>query len=273
LIVEGTGSVEWTEAGTKTVRRFTGEERYVNYETYLFGEKDNSDSLEVPVGIHTYKFRCQLPPNAPYTVDGKFGNVRYKVDTKLDISWSLCDLHTKIPFTVARTEDLNIYPDLKVPREIEKEKKFCWPICKSSPLKIKIRLPKSGYAVGENIQIFIDYENLSNYSVVNTAISLIMKEKFVCSDPVTKDKVMKSAVVETFADGVKSNCEANIEHFLQIPQTLMTSNRHICEVYQISYELKITILTNGLTSSPVLKIPITIGSIAIRDIPSISINC
>lgn len=264
--IEGASTCEWTEPGTKSVRRFLGEEKYINFEKYLIGDKD-SESVEVPIGIHSYKFRFQLPAALPYSVEGEFGHIRYKIEAKLDISWSLCDLHAKTPFTIARNEDLNLFPELRIAQEIEEVKKFCWGLCDSKPLSVKIRLSKSGFALGENIRMLIEYNNMSNHNVENTIISLSKKEKYICSDPVKKDRVCKTKIVETTADGVRGNSEAKIEHLLQIPQTLMTSNRRYSQVYQIMYELKFIVVTDGCSSSPILKMPITIGSIAIRDVP------
>lgn len=269
--MEGKSAVEWTESAGKSSRTFRGEEKHFYIVTYLFGQKDD-EPMEVPVGIHTYKFNCPLPPELPYSVEGEFGHIRYKVDAMLDIQWSLLDLHAKVPFTVSRLEDLNVFPELKLAQEVEENKKFCWGICDSNPLLIKIRLPKSGYALGENIVMTFEYNNMSKHSVDRTAIVLIQKEKFICTDPVRKDRSKKTQVVATAAKGVGKNSSVKFEHALEIPQILMITNRRYSQVFQITYELKITVVTDGCSSSPVLKIPVTIGSVSIRDIPSISIN-
>ncbi|CAG9805533.1 unnamed protein product [Chironomus riparius] len=271
LTVEGKSVSEWTESVGKTTRTFQGEQKHLDVVTYLFGEIDG-DSAEVPAGIHTYKFSCRLPPNLPYSVDGEHGHIRYKVDACLDIPWTICDLHAKLPFTVARREDLNLFPELRMAQEVEEIKKFCWGICDKNPLQIKIRLPKSGFALGENVHITIEYNNMSSHCVDRTEIALWRKEKFVCSDPVKKDRVNKTKITETTADGVSKNSEAKIYHVLQIPQILTITNRLYTQVFQISYELKINVLTDGCSPSPSLKMPITIGNIPIRDVPSISIN-
>lgn len=271
LTVEGKSNTEWTEPVGKTTRTFLGEQKHLESVTYLFGQEDG-ETIEVPAGIHSYKFSCRLPPNIPYSVDGEHGHIRYKIEAKLDIPWTICDLHTKLPFTVTRREDLNLFPELRIAQEVEEIKKFCWGICDKNPLIIKLRLPKSGYALGENVHITIEYSNKSSHCVERTEIALWRKEKFVCSDPVKKDRVNKTKITETTADGVSKNSDAKIVHILQIPQVLMITNRRYTQVFQISYELKINVVTDGCTSSPTLKLPITIGHIAIRDVPSISIN-
>lgn len=272
LLVEGKAISEWVEPAGKTNRTFRGEDRYVNYTTYLFGDKDG-ELLEIQAGSYAYKFACHLPPNIPYSVDGEFGSIKYKIDAKLDIPWSICDVQDKLNFTVARNDDLNLIPELKLPQEVEEIKKFGWGFCGSSkPLIVKVHMRKSGYALGENVYMTLKYLNESNHSVNHTMVTLLKKEKFISSDPVTKDKVKKSKVIDSLAEGVKKNSEVKIEHFFQIPRDIMTTNRKYCEVYQISYEIKIVASTSGCSSSIVLKLPITIGNVCVHEVPSININ-
>lgn len=271
LTVEGKSVSEWTEPVGKTTRTFLGEQKHLDIVTYLFGQEDG-EAIEVPVGIHSYKFSCRLPQNLPYSVDGEHGHIRYRIEAQLDIPWTICDLNMILPFTVVRREDLNLFPELRIAQEVEEIKKFCWGICDKNPLLIKVRVPKSGYAVGENIHITIEYDNMSSHCVERTEIVLWRKEKFVCSDPVKKDRVNKTKIIETTADGVSRSSNAKIHHVLQVPQILTVTNRRYTQVFQISYELKVTVVTDGCTSSPSIKLPITIGNVAIRDVPSISIN-
>lgn len=271
LLVEGKAVSEWTEPAGKSNRTFRGEERYINYSTYLFGDKDG-EQLEIQVGSYAYKFACHLPPNIPYSVDADFGNIKYKIDAKLDIPWTLCDLQEKLPFTIVRNDDLNLIPELKLAQEVEDVKKFCWGICGSNPLIVRVRIPKSGYALGENVNMIIKYRNDSNHIVEHTMVTLVKKEKFVSSDPVTKDRIKKTKVIDSCAEGVSKNSEIKIDHYLQIPQDILTTNRKYSQVYQISYEIKIVVATAGCSSSPVLKIPVTIGNVGVREVPSININ-
>jgi hypothetical protein len=218
------------------------------------------------------QFSYHLPSDLPYSVEGEFGNIRYKIEATLDIPWSLIDIDDKMTFVVARHDDLNHFPDLRLAQEVEEIKKFCWGICDSNPLLIKVRLPKTGYALGENIILTIEYNNMSKHNVERTEITLSRKDKFICSDPVKKDRSTKTRITATPAKGISRNSAIKFEHALEIPQILMTSNRRYSEVFQITYELKILVVTDGCSSSPVLKMPITIGTVGMRDVPSISIN-
>ena len=134
LIIEGEAVCKWTESsGTGSNRRTTtyyGEEKYVNSVSYLFGSKDG-EPTEVLQGIQTYNFECLLPEPIPYSVEGKHGHVRYKVDVNLDIPWAF-DIHEVQPFTVVRCEDLNVWLSdyLWQPQSVEEKKVFCCWFCR-----------------------------------------------------------------------------------------------------------------------------------------------
>lgn len=267
MIVEGEAACKWTESsGTGNNRRSTvyhGEEKYLNSVTYLFGSKDG-ENMEVVAGIHTYNFTCLLPVPIPYSLEGKHGHVRYKVDVNLDIPWAF-DLTAEKPFTVVRHEDLNVYPELRMPIEFEEITAFCCWCCKSDPLIIKICIPKTGFALGEKIPLKVELVNKSSMDVTHTTFTLKRVEKFNSRSPFEKTKVIKEEVVEKKSKGVKGGDTATFEEFVEIPQILSTSNDKLCKVFQVTYELKFKIEADGMSVSPDANIPITIGSVALQN--------
>lgn len=263
LIVEGEAGCKWTESAGNNRRATTyhGEEKYLESVTYLFGSKD-SDNMEVQAGIHTYNFVCQLPMPIPHSAEGEYGYVRYKVNVNLDISWGF-DLQAEKVFTVVRREDLNLFPELRLPCELEEIKTFCCWFCKSEPLLVKVRLPKTGFALGEKIPISVEMINKSNTNVSHTTYSLKRVDTFTSESPSEKQRVVKQEIVDTRSDGVKAGETVNIEEFVEIPQVLVISNHRYCKVFRITYELKITAETEGVSVSPEIHIPITIGIVGL----------
>lgn len=266
LIVEGEAACKWTESsGSGNNRRSTtyhGEQKYLNSITYLFGSKD-CEIMEVPEGIHTYNFVCQLPTPIPYSVEGKFGHVRYKVDANLDIPWAF-DLQSERGFTVVRHEDLNIFPELRLPIEVEEIKVFCCLFCKSDPLIVKVRLPRTGFGLGEKIPVCVELINNSNKDVEKTTFSLKRVDRFHSTSPFDKTKETKEEVAESRGRGAKKGETVTFEELVEIPHTLMINNNKYCNVFQITYELKVTAETEGISVSPELYMPVTIGSVALR---------
>lgn len=265
MIVEGEAACTWTESSTGNNRKSTvyhGEEKYLNSITYLFGSKEG-ENMEVMAGIHTYNFVCQLPVPIPYSVEGKHGSVRYKVSANLDIPWAF-DLEAEKPFVVVRYEDLNYFPELRLPVEVEEIKTFCCWCCKSDPLILKVRLPKTGFALGEKIPMKVELINKSSTDVTHTTFTLKRVEKFNSISPFEKTKIVKEEVAETRSGGVKGGETTSFEEFIEIPQVLMISNDKYCKVFQVTYELKFTAETDGMTASPDVYIPITIGSLGLQ---------
>lgn len=264
--MEGEAACKWTESsGSGNTRRamdYTGEEKYLNSLTYLFGSKDG-ETVEIPVGVHNYKFSCKLPPTVPYTCDGEHGHIRYKVDANVDIPWGF-DLEAEKAFTVCRREDLTAFPDLRLSCEFEEIQTFCCWFCESDPLILKVRLPKTGFALGEKISVHVEMCNKSTKDVEKTIFTLKRVDTYN-SQNIVKTKVCKEEIVENSSVGVKAGETISFDHSIEIPQALMLTNKHCCNVYQISYELKVTAETKGISVSPEIHIPITLGTVGFPD--------
>lgn len=263
LNVDGEAVCEWSEShgNQRSTTNFRGEEKHLELVTYLMGSKD-SEAAEVRAGIYTYKFECLLPENVPYSVEGKHGHIRYKVAANLDIPWAF-DLQEEKPFSVVRNEVLNS-EILRSPCEFEEIKVFCCWFCKSQPLVLKVRLPKTGFGLGEKVPIFVEMVNNSSTNVSRTNFSLKRIEQFNSHSPTVKEKIVKETVVEKSSEGVKAGQTAKLEEFLEIPQVLTTSNDSHCKVFQIKYEIKFSADTEGLLNvAPEIQMPITIGTVGV----------
>lgn len=266
--MDGEAACKWTESsGSGSSRRVTtylAEQHFLNSITYLFGSKD-CENTEVPIGVHTYNFACHLPEAIPYSVEGKHGHVRYKVDVNLDIPWAF-DLQTELAFNVVRYEDLNNFPELRLPCEFEEIKTFCCLFCKSDPLIIKVRLPRTGFATGEKIPVGVELINKSSTEVSHTIFTLKRVDRFKSESPFEQTKEIKEEVLEVRGKGAKGGETVNFEQHVEIPSMLMISNNRYCKPYTITYELRLTAVTEGLMSVlPEIYIPITIGSVALTE--------
>lgn len=142
----------------------------MNTKTYLFGSK-GGDNIEVSSGTHRYDFACSLPIQLPASFEASHGHIRYNVEAVLDIPWRF-DKESKVKFTLARLNNLNDFPDLKLACRSEEIKRFCCLFCESQPLMMTVTLPFSGFVPGQNIHVTINYNNKSDVEVNRTQISL-----------------------------------------------------------------------------------------------------
>lgn len=211
----------------------------------------------------------ELPPLLPATLAGSFGGIDYKVEAVLDIPWRF-DKEIKVPFTVIRHDNLNDYPELKIPMKQEEIKTFCCLFCASDPCIITVSIPHGGFAAGQVIPVKIEYANKSNSDVIRTRIKLKRTFSFTSSTPEHKTRSDTDKMVEIYDAGVKGGESKVIECLLEIPGIMVSSNSRFCRVVQISYFLEVECEVDGCHSNPVLRFPITIGTVGIGDFDSLN---
>lgn len=271
LTIKGKAVCKWIETygggKSRSRRTFEGSQEFLNSVTPLFGSKED-EAKEVPMGVHSYNFECFLPEPIPYSVEGKHGYIRYKVEASLIIPWGF-DLKLVKPFTVLRNDDLRHirYDDLRDPFTNEENVVFCCWVCKSDPLFIKVQLPKTGFGLGEKIPIFVEMVNRSSKNVTTTCFVLKKIEQFNSVMPFKKNKIIESTIASKRSTGVRAGKAINFSEFLEIPENVATSNNRLCAVFQIKYELKFTAFNDAVSNPTDIVIPITIGTSGFPDFP------
>jgi len=95
--------------------------------------KQATGDLYLEVGDYTYPFRFDLPQNLPTSFEQMYGQIRYSVNSTIDIPWHF-DKHTSRSFTVINNLDLNLLgPAIRQPYALEQSKVFCCWCCASEP--------------------------------------------------------------------------------------------------------------------------------------------
>lgn len=268
----GTGKAkcQWSVRSGRHKQTYHGQESFWNEATSFFA---NGNCGEISEGVYTYNANYQLPIPIPYSAERKHGSIRYKLKAVLSIPWGF-DLKDEKRFTVVRYEDLNYFPELRTPIEMEQIKEFCWLFCNSNPLIIRVRLPKSGFGVGETIPLNVLMINKSKTKVLESIIVLRRIDCFNETEPCYKPhkKEVKTSVGQNVLHQVKGGETISFDSSIGIPQNAEVSNDRYCKVFQITYELKIIVKTAGCHRSPKIKLPITIGTVGINDQPQVPIE-
>lgn len=223
--------------------------------------------MEVPVGVHNYDFECFLPPLLPYSVEGKRGFIRYKAEATLHIPRG-SNIEAKKSFTVVRHDDLNMvrFQNYRQPCEVEKIKTFCCLFCESDPLIMTVRVPKTGFGLGDLIPIHVQMVNKSTTDVLSTELTLEKQENFNSTSP-RGTKTYFSTVTSKTGRGVSAGQTVNFDEFIEIPRILSTSNDRFCKVYEIKYFIRFRANTGGFSSA--MHFDIAIGNVGIQDGPPI----
>lgn len=140
----------------------------------------HGDSIEIPSGSHRFEFSCPLPQQLPASFFGKHGSIIYTVEVTLSVPWGNGSglPMTKEQFSVVRIDDLNDHPDLKIAVKNEEIKKFCCCCCTSKPLMMTVTLSRTGFFIGENIQVTVSYNNKSDVRLDFTRMVLTRIVRF-----------------------------------------------------------------------------------------------
>lgn len=266
------GSVKWTEGGGRSSVTHQGEQIFMNATNYFFG-KEGGEPIEVSAGVHLYKFANKVPNKAPASAEGKHGFIRYKVEVNLDIPY-MPDLNASEYFTVIRHEDLNNYPELRLQSEVEEVKTFCCFFCESDPLLLKISVPKTGFSIGEKIPVEVEVFNRSSYKFTKSIFTLYRVETFHSYTPLEKSRKNYVITSTLTAEGVEPRKNAKFTECIMVPQNTAISNERLCDVFQISYEIKLTMKTDVLKRNATVEacIPLYIGNIPLRINSTVSID-
>lgn len=270
LTINGAARVKWTEGGARSSVTYQGEQVFMNSVNFFFGKK-GGEAIEVSSGVHLYKFACRIPKNAPASAEGKFGYIRYKVDVNLDIPY-MPDMSSKQSFVIVRHEDLNQYPELRIPTEVEEVKTFCCFICESDPLLLKISSLRSGYCLGEKANVKVEVFNRSNVSFKKSLISLNRVETFLSYTPMQKTKKNITTMTAVMSKGAAARKNSSFDEVIHIPTNSAVSNDRISDVFQISYEIKVFMKAAKKSTSVEASVPIFIGTDAFRLNSNVSLD-
>lgn len=262
LRVQGVASVKWTEVDEESSTTYQGEQVFLNSVNHFF-EKEGSEAIKVSSGVHLYKFSCRIPNDAPGSAEGRYGYIRYKVDINLDIP-QLPELSSVQPFVVVRHEDLNQYPELRLPNEIEEMKTFCCFICGSDPVLLKMSTSQSGFVCGDTIRVKIELFNRSNVRFSHSMISFNRVETFHSCTPIVKFKKSYTPITWLKSKGVDAKKNEVFEENIQVPESLTLSNDRLCEVFQITYEIVVAVKVATKSSNIVARLPVFVGTSGFR---------
>lgn len=221
------------------------------------------NELEIAPGAYQYNFQAVLPALLPTSFEAKHGSIRYLVNVVIDRPWKF-DLTYKVAFTVLKQLDLNYEnPALRIPTKMEISKTFYCGLCKTAPLFLAASIPISGYVAGQNINVSVDINNESRIDVEDIKITLKKIIFYNSQNPSKKTKQEILTETEIRCGGVIKRNKGDIARTLLIP-AVPPSNLNYCRVLNVSYEVHVTAKISGVHRNPVIKLPITIGTVPLN---------
>lgn len=218
------------------------------------------NQLDLQPGVHMFNFSCVLPPNLPTSFEAPNGYIRYTTKVTLERPWKF-DLSFVNGFTVIKSLDLNYeVPNLNSPFTMETAKKFWFTFGGANNFHISASIPISGFVAGQNVNVIAEVNNQTNVEIVYLKISLKRIIDYHSTTPYKKVKREVRTEREMRCVGVPKQELKKFDENFKIPAVPPT-NVNSCTVIQVCYELQIKAKVSGIHKSPVLKFPITIGTI------------
>lgn len=200
----------------------------------------------------------------PTSFEAKHGSIRYLVNVVIDRPWKF-DLTYKNAFTVLKQLDLNYEnPALKIPTKMEVIKSFYCGFCKTAPLYIAASIPMSGYVAGQTIEVSLEINNQSRIEIDDVKVSL---NKLIFYNSQTPRKHSKEQVLcetEIRAGKVQKQSRVKLDQKILIPP-VPPSNLNYCRVLNVGYEVHVIAKVGGMHKNPVIRIPLTIGTVPLNN--------
>lgn len=200
-----------------------------------------------------------LPPILPTSFEAPHGHIRYLVKATLQRPWKLDNSYV-CGFTVIKPLDLNwIVPRLNFPFTMETVKKFWYPFGSSNnKLHMTATIPISGFVAGQDVNVVAEINNQSKIEVVYLKISLKRIIVYRSTSPSNSKKEVRTAGDKKClgVSGKERKCFDEVFRIPAVPPTNL-----LCSVIQIRYELQLKAKVSGFNKSPVMRFPITIGTV------------
>lgn len=154
---------------------YCAEEVYFSYKSEVLGPQ-GTPLVMIPTGEHCFSFAFQLPVALlPADYDGYlFGKVEYLIEAKIKrpevytVDYRAHEYIHLIPCV-----DLNKDPSLSEPQDFTTSKKFGCGCFESLPLELTVRLPKTGYCLGEILKFEVEINNSSNKTVTELSAKFV----------------------------------------------------------------------------------------------------
>ncbi|KAG4069549.1 hypothetical protein HA402_006915 [Bradysia odoriphaga] len=266
--IYGAAESRWCEHARDNRMTYRGHEVYLSSKTYLIG-REEGDPIEIPQGIHAYGFSCDLPVNLPSSMEGTYGSIRYKVIITFDISnWS--EKVFEAGFTVLKTCNLNDFPELKSPLDLERSHGFNYMGCiwciQSKPLMVTVHMQARGFTPGEKIEVILDVNNQSSQDVAYFSIGLFKIITYASNQNVIKNKSEIVCLTSFQTNGIKKNQAEQLTVLLLVPPGPPTdlSSSTICKV---RYDIEVKTYISYFRNYPKIRIPITVGTYPLIENP------
>uniref|UniRef100_A0A1B0FBG2 Arrestin C-terminal-like domain-containing protein n=1 Tax=Glossina morsitans morsitans TaxID=37546 RepID=A0A1B0FBG2_GLOMM len=268
ITVSGFAEVRWTEHITKqdthgerqkTIETYSASEIYYSNERYVYGQSGGTQMV-LAAGKYVFPFQTIIPPNAPTSLNGAWGQIHHEVSVVVDRVMRYNNIF-KQPYTVIVPHDLNLNPSNVQPLHKIDEKVFCWSLCcgNQGPMVMEIKVPYASCTPGQKVHFNIILNNQSDVHCSDVKVRLMKKEVYTSRSPETKTKETEIKIADNHCGEVIKRNKAEFNEYLQIPSTIPTLIGN-CNIIKVHYTLKFIAKVSRIHRDLIIEFPFTIGT-------------
>ncbi|KRY84057.1 Arrestin domain-containing protein 3 [Trichinella pseudospiralis] len=250
---------------------FTDNEEYFHLDQTLLQKNKNFTNVNssfLDAGVHKFPFEFHLPADCPNSFESKYGSIRYycKALLKKDDSVLLMD---KQLFTLLNGIDLNISIEAESVNSTSYSTELVHSKGKHAVI-CRLQLSNTKFVPGEMVRCKFHIWHASKKDKPNVTCVQLM-QNIVCRGKNPKSKEVKQweerklllqnerTEKKDCKTGTFINCDWDA---LEIPATIPTVDRKMCNIVQIHYELLFQVSIDKIPYTT--AVPITIGLVPVK---------
>jgi hypothetical protein len=233
--LSGRSYVHWRASSGQASRDYISLEPYFDSVAPLWDRQNSSDG-KLPPGQYNWPFSFVIPPSAPSSFEGKFGNIRYILVGRI-VTGALKLNHDIMALIPVQQLVMITDPRRLQPVRTEVQKTVGCLFSTSQPIIMSVAVPKTGFYIGDSFQLHISIQNRSKRRVSLTAT---LKEYITFTASGTSRNISRSLyAIRTI--GVERQQTEHLDKTIMVPLTDMDIvHKSSCRNIRVIYCIKVT---------------------------------
>lgn len=262
ISINGFAECKWNETSGSVSNRYEGFQQLLKTCSDFLSKENYGDEIYLESGDYSYKFNISLPNGLPTSFKHSDGQISYDLTAVFDAPWSFNQISIK-QITLIYLFELNKNLSINNPCSITAKKKYGVLFNKTLPVQVKFKVPKTGFAFGEDIEFTVEVENESSRQIKKMIVILRQKITFWTTNKRKSKQIVKKISQQENNQLIEPAAGYTWkEGKIKLP-FLQPSLRE--GVIHINYDLALIVKSSLFTTNLTTFIPIVIGHVPFND--------
>lgn len=227
-------------------------------------------------GSYQYDFTFTLPQDIPNSISTPYGYIRYLVLCRFheatinnhfteeylnpDLSKKVKN-STETEIIILQGMGISRTPGIEISQYKQAFKRLGLPFCSKGDVSFLVSIPRTGYQIGDYIEVTADIRNMCTHPVIYSEVGIIQCLKFVTEQGVEKD--VCQLVCATKKGGINPGDSYLWDSIPILVPKICDINTQYCNIITVSYKLRFTIgvKANFSLKTTKVEIPIILGQV------------